>query len=430
MPEAPELSGFVFAGWALNYNLADVIYDDNNSYTIPLEGENDSITLYAVWKTSAGKKAFVATTESISEVVSALSSDAEIIIIGAVNNENILSIRDAIKLSNYKINLTISETTKITSLPSYSFKECNKLTGINIPDSVTAIGSEVFMGCTELVYVRIPVSVTSIGNFAFRNCTKLTEIELPDSISEISIGTFVCCSNLISIDIPDTVKTIEQNVFEQCEKLSSVKLPSSLTNIRLNAFANCIGLTTIEIPDSVVNIDTTSFYGCVSLKTIKVNENNPKYLSENGIVFNKEKTALLFYPAGRTEDSYTIPSNITTIGEYAFNCCNNLKTLVISSSVTTIEFGGIFDCENLESISIPVSNLKTIGPASVDRIGDHVFDGLDLTTITFEDTLNWYKANNSDDWNNKENGEPISEYNFDLNHQIEVNKICDYLYKL
>lgn len=512
--EKPELPGFVFAGWALNYNAAGVIYDNTNSYTIPVEGENAFSTLYAVWKTSSGEKAFIATAETFSEVVSSLTADAEIIIIGNLNDESVLSIRDTIKQSNYNINLTITEVTKLNNLPMHSFQDCEKLTGIvipssvsvierssffgcaglvsvklpssltsikagvflgcsklasidipvsvtsiggeafkacttltsiDIPDTVTSIGGSAFSGCTKLTSVRMTSSITSIGNQAFMDCKELTSIDLPDSITEINAAVFAGCSNLSSIIIPDSVTTIGRSAFSGCTKLSSIKIPASVTTIIDNAFVDCSGLITVELSESVISMDSNPFYGCFSLKNIIVNENNPKYLSEDGILFNKDKTTLLIYPVGRSESSYEIPTGVTTIGEYAFNCSSNLKSLVIPSSVTSIEVGGFFNCYSLESISMPNSNLKTIGdfvffncrkllsltiPASVDKISCHVFDGLDLLTITFEDTTDWYIAANDEDWNNKENGEWLPDYWF-YNNEIEISDISyKLLYKL
>ncbi len=489
--ERPELPGFVFAGWALNYNAAGVIYDNTNSYTIPVEGENACNTLYAVWKTSSGEKAFIATAETFSEVVSSLTADAEIIIIGYLNDESVLSIRDTIKQSNYNINLTITEVTNLNSLPRYSFQDCEKLTGIvipssvsvietysffgcaglvsvklpssltaikagvfsgctklasiDIPDTVTSIGGSAFSGCAKLTSVRMTSSITSIGNQAFMDCKELTSIDLPDSITEINAAVFAGCSNLSSIIIPDSVTTIGRSAFSGCTKLSSIKIPASVTTIIDNAFVDCSGLITVELSESVISMDSNPFYGCFSLKNVIVNENNPKYLSEDGILFNKDKTTLLIYPVGRSESSYEIPTGVTTIGEYAFNCSSNLKSLVIPSSVTSIEVGGIFNCYSLESISMPNSNLKTIGdfvfcncrkllsltiPASVDKISRHVFDGLDLLTITFEDTTDWYITSNEEDWNNKENGEWLPDYWF-YNNEIEISEISlKLLYKL
>ena len=85
--------------------------------------------------------------------------------------------------------------------------------------------------------------------------------------------------------------------FNLC-KLTSVILPDSLVKIGHSAFVNC-GLISVTIPRSVVEISRDSFSNCKSLTSIHVHPDNPAYTSEDGIVFNKDKTALILYPQGR-----------------------------------------------------------------------------------------------------------------------------------
>ena len=156
-------------------------------------------------------------------------------------------------------------------------------------------------------------SVTSIGNCAFRYCTSLKSITIPNSVIEIGSSAFSGCSSLTSITIPNSV-----------------------TEIGVYAFKGCTSLTSITIPNSVTNIGDSTFWGCSSLTAIYVAVDNKNYTSVNGVLFNKDKTALICYPAGKTDKSYNITNSVTSIGDYAFNGCSSLTSITIPDSVTSI----------------------------------------------------------------------------------------------
>ena len=154
--------------------------------------------------------------------------------------------------------------------------------------------------------------VTSIGSWAFWKCTSLMSVTIPDSIT--SIGNFT---------------------FHSCSDLTSVTIGNSVTNIMAGAFFRCSSLTSVTIPDSVTNIDIGAFVGCSSLTSIEVGKNNAEYSSEDGVLFSKNKTELIRFPAGKN-GYYTIPDNVTSIADTAFYDCSSLTRVTIPDSVTTI----------------------------------------------------------------------------------------------
>ncbi|MDE6730581.1 MAG: leucine-rich repeat protein [Oscillospiraceae bacterium] len=302
----------------------------------------------------------------------------------------------------------------VTNIGNGAFWGCESLTSVTIPDNVTNIGNEAFWGCKSLTSVTIPDNVTAIGNFAFSGCESLTSVIIPDSVTTIggnsfedtpwlknkrnenpiiiingilidgqtceqeeiiipdnvtSIGAyaFFNCESLTSVTIPESVTSIEESAFFGCSALTSVTIPDSVTTIGDDAFDWCSALTSVTIPDSVTTIGEGAFNQCplesvtipdsitaigllAFVCPINVSENNANYSSQDGGLFNKEKSELIFlYDNNITE--YIIPDSVTTIGEHAFHC-SSLTSITIPDSVTAIGYLVLEDCSSLTSVTI------------------------------------------------------------------------------
>ena len=266
---------------------------------------------------------------------------------------------------------------------------------------VTAIGNNAFAFNKNIETVTIPEGVTSIGYEAFY-CSSLTSIIIPDSVTSIGSNAFGNCSSLTSITIPDSVTSIGTAAFSFCTSLVSITIPDSVTSIGGSAFYWCTSLTSITIPDSVTSIGNSVFYGCTSLISISVDTGNAYYTSSDGILFNKSKTHLIQYPAGKKATTYTIPYSITNISGGAFSYCSSLTSITIPDSVTSIGSSAFNYCSSLTSVTIPES-VTSIGyaifeecsslasitiPDSVTSIGDFFFYRCSsLTSITIPDSV-------------------------------------------
>lgn len=235
-----------------------------------------------------------------------------------------------------------------TTLIQYPIGNTRK--SYSIPDSVKTIEDNAFSSCTYLTKVSIPDSVTTIGSYTFSDCSNLTSVTLSNSITSIESGTFESCVSLTNITIPDRVTSIGQRSFRFCTNLISITFPSSLTTIDDEAFDDCSSLKYVSIGKQLTNIGNCAFYDCPSLISIEVSADNTVYSSENGILFNKDKTTLIQYPAGKTDMSYAIPNNTTTISEHAFYNCSSLANMTIGNSVTSIGYGAFADCYSLTDV--------------------------------------------------------------------------------
>ena len=265
-----------------------------------------------------------------------------------------------------------------------SFMGCTNLTSINIPDGVTSIEYATFWGCESLTSITIPNSVKYIGNCAFYNCSSLKSIVIPDGVTSIGYSTFWGCSSLTSVVIPNSVTDIEYVAFLDCSSLTDIVFPDSLTSIGTAAFTNCSSLTSIKIPKNLTIIDDFAFDNCSNLSEFIVDPKNPSFSSEDGVLFDKNMETLLTCPMTKS-GTYSIPSNVTSIGSSAFSGCENLTSIIISNSVTTINYGAFYGCSNLTSVMIPksVTSIEDCVVSS-DRLNG-------LTDIYYEGT--------EDEWN-------------------------------
>ncbi|MDR1357492.1 MAG: leucine-rich repeat protein [Tannerellaceae bacterium] len=334
----------------------------------------------------------------------------------------------------------------VTAIGDDVFRECLSLTSVIIPDSVLEIGQWAFLGCTNLAEITIGNSVRTISRSAFNRCSSLTEVTIPNSVTEIIHLAFAYCYNLVDVTIGNSVETIGDWVFRDCTSLTSITIPesvtvfgnavfmgcqaltainvadgnmswvsedgvlynksksllhtcpggksgpftipSSVTEIVSDAFEGCSYLSSITIPNSVTTIGDRAFAGCYTLTAINVDEGNISWASEDGVLYNKNKSLLYFYPGGKS-GPFTIPSFVTEIASYAFNSCIYLSSITIPNSVTDIGYNAFYNCISLTEVTIPNSVTVLEGgvfafctglasvviPNSITTIGINAFEG-------------------------------------------------------
>lgn len=182
--------------------------------------------------------------------------------------------------------------------------------------------------------------------------------------------------------------------------------------------------TSIFIPATLTDIPVGVFRYCSNLSSITVESGNPKYIDKNGVLFTKDGTTLIKYPAKKTGTEYTIPSGVKTIEAGAFEDCTNLSKLIISESVNTIKSGAFENCRRLSEVVISESitsigssafkncyNLTDINiPANIKAIESSVFYGCsNLSKIVLPENLTsigsyaFYNCNNLKDINLTDN---------------------------
>lgn len=193
------------------------------------------------------------------------------------------------------------------------------------------------------------------------------------------------------------VTGIGWGAFQACSNMEDVVIPSTVTHIEFSAFYDCAKLSSITIPKNVTYIGDAVFTGCSSLEEILVESENTEYTSQNGILYSKDLTALIQYPAGKVETSFTVPTHVTSLGNSVF-ADSQLQQIILHDDIVTIGYCAFSGCKKMRNISLPkgISQISTgmfensgltelIIPPNITSISTSVFSGCtDLTEITFQ----------------------------------------------
>ena len=230
---------------------------------------------------------------------------------------------------------------KVVSIAESAFKNCNKLTAIEIPSSITSIGNDAFSGCTglqkvivpdlktwcaisfgnkpsnplyyayhlysdanaEIKNLVIPDGVTNIGSYAFIKGLFNT-VTIPGSVSQIGNYSFYKCTSLASVKMAKGVGRIRASAFLGCTALSSITFPEGMTRIGGSAFMDCTALESVEIPASMIGdgslpgVGDNAFKQCSKLKLVKSSVLQPIGIGNDAFT-SIATNALLYIPVGK-----------------------------------------------------------------------------------------------------------------------------------
>ena len=325
----------------------------------------------------------------------------------------------------------------ISAIGSRAFENCKLLTDITIPATTTVIGAGTFYGCTSLAKVPVadgnPVfqskdgvlfdklgsklilypaahsgstynvtGVQEIEDYAFYGSKYLTTVEVASSVTTFGKGVFKDSAALTSVAFDGSVKKIEDEMFSGCKKLNSLKLPTTIVSIGESAFKGCAAIKSLTIPEKVTTVGADAFSDCTALASVTVSKNvtalsgtafkgctaltefkvaeDGNFTVSKGVLYNKDGTRLVAYPAGNTAENFTVPDKVTTIGTYAFDSCKHLKKLIIPETVKTFAKPVIHNCSGTVIFVPKDSAAQTYFKANTDgfselKIGKDVLPG-------------------------------------------------------
>ena len=335
---------------------------------------------------------------------------------GCVNLKNI-TIASSVQEVTYKLfdyfpeleTLTLGKNTENIDCQLYNFK---KLQAINVANGNQYYSSENGIlydkDKTKLLYYpvkkegesfEIPTSVKQVGeeedyDAVFAYNSNLKKITITENVEQMNCY-FGGCDNLqeISVDEKNEYFLSENRILYDKKKTMmlcypakkegesyvvpvGVKLVGGSEHKYYGGFCNNQNLTSITLTKDVQGVD---FYSCINLQNIEVDENNENYTAENGVLYSKDKLALVRYPNGKTEKNFEIPSNINVIEGNAFYNCKNLNSITLSDTIKEIQYSAFEGCSGLTVINIP---------DSVESIENYIFENCtNLKEVTLSNNI-------------------------------------------
>lgn len=284
--------------------------------------------------------------------------------------------------------------TQVTGIAAEAFQGRAAIETVTLPASVTSIGASAFADCSKLRSINLE-KVTDLGQGAFSQCTALTTAQLGEGLTKVPEGAFSGCQQLTSVTLPSTVKELDKKAFYLCNSLHGLTLPEGLTAIRAGALLGC-PLQALHLPSTLEKMGD-EYMGDVfeeggqkpadtTLTHITVAESNPLYSAEDGLLYNKAQTEMMFCPRGRV--TAEVKEGVTAIGPYAFFMCFDLTSVALPSTLKTVKEQAFHYCEALTDCTLPeglerVENSGFFGcenwtgvdniPDSVQYIGPYAF---------------------------------------------------------
>ena len=294
------------------------------------------------------------------------------------------------------------------SQPANAVTTVNCSTGGSITIANNAVVAPVDYGAQCSGSVTIPAGVLLIPNFAF-TYTDVTTVNIPASVTSIGNAAFADATSLLNINVtePNATYTSSSGVLFNNDRTYLIAYPSEK---RVETYTVPAGVTTIGdyafdsnnfyslvLPTSVSNIEAGAFRNSALLEVITVTEPNANFSSSDGVLFNNDETVLSAYPSAKTDVSYSIPSGVTAIEDFAFYRQKALTYLSVSSTVRSIGLSAFSEANDLRSVTLGSdSELESISeaafadaqllstmeiPNAVKMIGSNAFRFTDLPTI-------------------------------------------------
>lgn len=176
-----------------------------------------------------------------------------------------------------------------------------------------------------------------------------------------------------------TDHTINTNLFKDCANLRELILPNQTLEIQPRTFANCKSLQHMTIPAQTETLHPEAWYSCLMMRSVSVSPSNPNYMDQEGVIYSKDSTMLVYYPSSKADSAYIMPQSVTHMHSFVFSKTLFLRNIQFSGNLKTIPRYAFYNCPQIRSVKLP---------DSVEKINPKAFVGCKkLTAVSFPSNL-------------------------------------------
>lgn len=266
----------------------------------------------------------------------------------------------------------------ITELGDRTFYAYKKvLKSITLPNTLEYIGASVFSDCTALTEIKLPnTSLTGIGNSAFGGCTGIKHFHIPSSVHytpDINAIQYNITNSFSSCMGIESITVDWMNTYYRTEDGILYNLDKSVM-----LFVYALDGNTLTIPKTVINIQSSALDLCTELERFECEEGSKYYTAADGVLYTyTNQGKMLVMAPKKLAGKLVVPDDVTIVRQNAFNSCTLLTEVQLPASLTKIDGATFRFCSSLAKINIP---------ESVSYIGQRAFEGCsslpEVLTIT------------------------------------------------
>ena len=147
--------------------------------------------------------------------------------------------------------------------------------------------------------------------------------------------------------------------------MSALIIPDGIESIGKGTFKDCANLTEIHLPASVIDVEQGTFDECISLTAIEVDKDNMRYMSEEGVLYDRKRLSVVRMPRAGIKSEVRLPEWVRSIDAGAFKDCRNLRGITIPCGVAKIGASAFYGCRSIEEFLLP---------STVEEYGEGAFE--------------------------------------------------------
>ena len=270
---------------------------------------------------------------------------------------------------------TYTVNTDVKSITVGAFAEAPNLKKIKLPAGLEKVGEEGWPSIASTSTLEAFEIDSGNANFDVVDGVLFTK-------GPKKLLLYPHAKNVTDYTVPAGVEEIASYGISRNKYITSIDL-KDVTKVQISALVNLLKLKTITIPKNLkkAGLEKGAFEGCSALEAYKVAEGNTDFSAEDGVLFSADKTTLYFYPLAKPDVAYTIPNTVKVIADKSFQGAIKLTSLVIPTSVESINSQAFRQNYNLTSVTFRE-------PSNITSLANYAFwSCLKLTEVTLPSSI-------------------------------------------